>query len=296
MCCKSRPNWTTTLAASLAAWYRAEPSPEGSIIPQITDPFFPDVVQGVESVARAHGYNVFLCNTNEDPGIELEYVQLLASKQVDGFILCGSRLDAQHLSQVAAQYPVSILTSRKPSSAAVVSILGEEGLCQITSHLVRLGHRVVGHVGWGMKDEQERIQGYCRALTENGIQCNEQWVVRMPRVSIETGRDAGVQLLRQAPEITAVSCFNDLAAVGVLQACRALGRRVPHDVAVVGFDDIPLASLVIPSLTTMNVPRFELGQKVMELLLRVMNADGKHEERVIVQPRLVIRESCGAQS
>ncbi len=264
------------------------------IIPQITDPFFPDVVLGVESVARRHGYHVFLCNTNEDPQQELDNVETLAAKQVDGFILCGSRLNAEQLSEVASRHAVSILTSRKPRSAAVVSIPGEAGLCEMTSHLIRLGHKAVGHVGWGMADEDERTDGYRRALRENGIKGDGRWVVYMPRVGIETGRQAAWQLLEQAPEITAVSCYNDLTAIGVLQACAEMGRRVPQDVAVVGFDDIPLASLVKPALTTMHVPRYQLGEMVTELLLRVMAAEDDYEERLYVKPQLVIRESCGA--
>jgi len=266
------------------------------IIPQITDPFFPEVVLGVESVARQRGYSVFLCNTNEDPQQELEYVDVLASKQVDGFILCGSRLNAEQLSQVAARHRVSILTSRKPRSAAVISIPGEAGLCEITSHLVRLGHRAIGHVGWRVADESERLDGYCRALQEHGIEVDERRIVCMPRVSIENGRQAAKQLLEQAPEITAISCYNDLTAIGVLQACAELGRKVPDDVAVVGFDDIPLASLVTPALTTMRVPRYRLGEMVMELLLKVIAANGAYEERLYVQPELIVRESCGARA
>ncbi|HEY65796.1 MAG TPA: LacI family transcriptional regulator [Caldilineae bacterium] len=265
------------------------------IIPQITDPFFPEVVLGVESVARKHGYSVFLCNTNEDPQQELAYVEVLASKQVDGIILCGSRLNADQLSKVASLHRVSILTSRKPRSAAVVSIPGEAGLYEITSHLIRLGHKKIGHIGWWTEDESERLDGYRRALREHGIEGNERWVMRLPQVSIENAHRAARQLLERASEITAISCYNDLVAIGVLQACKELGRRVPVDLAVVGFDDIPLASLVTPALTTMRVPRYELGRMVMELLLRVIEADGDYEERLYVQPQLVIRESCGAQ-
>lgn len=268
----------------------------GLIIPQISDPFFPEVVQGVESVARRQGYSVFLCNTDEDPQQELEYVDVLASKQVDGIILCGSRLNAEQLSYVAARQRVAILTSRKPSGAAIISIPGEAGLFAMTTYLLSRGHRAVGHIGWRASDEMERAEGYGRAMHEHGLVCDERWMVFMPSVSVEAGRAAARQLLAQAPEITAITCYNDLAAVGALQACAEMGRRVPHDVAVVGFDDIPLASLVTPALTTMRVPRHQLGELVMELLLRVIAAKGAHEEHLYIQPDLIVRESCGAKN
>jgi LacI family transcriptional regulator len=104
---------------------------------------------------------------------------------------------------------------------------------------------------------------------------------------------AARELLIRQPELTAISCYNDLVAIGVLQAAHDLGRRVPHDLATVGFDDIPLASLITPKLTSMHVPRFELGQMLMQMLLRVIAADGRHQEQLETKLELVVRESCG---
>lgn len=283
-----RPN---TLARGLVSGKSATVA---LIIPQITDPFFPEVMLGVEAVARAHGYNVFLCNTDDNPEQELEYVDLLAGKRVDGIILCGSRLTAAQLEKVAKQHRVSILSSRNPQGSAVISIPGEAGLFTTTSHLTGLGHRKIGHIGSGTPDEQERLDGYKRAMAEAGLPVDGNWVKPIPRVGIDAAYEAAMQLLVEAPQITAVSCYNDLAAVGVLRACAELGRRVPDDLALVGFDDIPLASLVSPPLTTIHVPRYRLGQRVMELLLRVIDADGKLEEREVVEIELVIRKSSGA--
>jgi len=103
-------------------------------------------------------------------------------------------------------------------------------------------------------------------------------------------------LLHAAPEITAIACYNDLAALGVMQAAASLGRKAPEDLAVVGFDDIPLASLVSPQLTTMHVPKYMLGQMVMDLLLKVIAAKGDYEEHAYVELRMIVRESCGAKN
>jgi DNA-binding LacI/PurR family transcriptional regulator len=282
-----RPN---TLARGLVSGKSATVA---LIIPQISDPFFPEVMQGVEAVARLHGYNVFLCNTEDDPEQELEYVNLLAGKRVDGVILCGSRLTAEQLEKVARQHRVSILSSRNPPGSALISIPGDRGLYLTTQHLAQLGHRRIGHLGSGTADEHERLVGYERAMEEAGLSIDPRWVERMPRVTIETSYVAAKRLLNASPELSAISCYNDLAAVGVLQAAAELGRRVPDDLAVTGFDDIPLASLVSPSLTTIHVPRYQLGQRVMELLLRVINANGAVEERETVEIDLVVRRSSG---
>jgi LacI family transcriptional regulator len=285
-----RPN---ALARSLVS---GKSSTVALIIPQITDPFFPEVMLGVENVARQHGYSVFLCNTNDDPQQELFHVDVLATKRVDGIILCGSRLNAEQLTDVARQHRVSILTSRDPVGSAVIGIPGEAGLCEITTHLIRLGHQRLAHIGFKIAEEKDRLSGYQRALRENGLEVDERRVVMVPRASIEAGRAAAKQVLDRAPELTAITCYNDLMAIGALQACTELGRRVPDDIAIVGFDDIPLASLMTPALTTMHVPRYQLGEMVMELLLRVIAADGPFEERLWIEPRLIIRDTCGARS
>jgi LacI family transcriptional regulator len=265
------------------------------VIPEITDPFFPEVTLGVESIARSRGYSVLLCNTNDSPQQELEYMDILAGKQVDGIMICGSRLNEEQLTASASRHRLAVVTSRKPSGAAVISLRGELGLFQSTSHLLRLGHRIIGHIGTSIGSGAERTDGYRRALLEHNMPLDAEREAVVARATVETGRIAARTLLGRRSDITAVTCFNDLLAIGVVQACAGLGRRIPDDVAVVGFDDIDLASLVTPTLTTMHIPRFHLGEMLMELMLRVIGDKGVHEEHLYVDPELVVRESCGAR-
>ena len=265
----------------------------GLIITQITDPFFPEVVLGVESVARQHSYSVFLCNTNEDPQQEVNYVRALVDKQVDGIILCGTRLSREQVDEVASQYPISFLTSRRPNVASAVRLEAQVGITEITQHLLDLGHQKIGHLGWGLYGENERQSGYLSALQNNAITPQDHWIVRMPRASIETGREAAYQLMKQAPEITAITCYNDLTALGALQALSELGYHVPEDVSLVGFDDIQMSSLVQPALTTMRIPRFKVGQMVMNLLLQRIVGGREYKEEWTVQPELIVRSSTG---
>jgi DNA-binding LacI/PurR family transcriptional regulator len=267
----------------------------GMVIPRITDPFFPEVVLGVEDVAYQAGYSVILCNASRGPEQELEYVEILRDKQVDGVILSGSVLKEEQLTKVAARHCISVLTSHRPKGAAVVSIAEEAAFQEATSHLIRLGHKAVGHISASPKTSQFwRMNGYHRALDAHGISFDERWECDTDDITVEAGYRAARKLFDQAPEITAVSCFNDLIAVGTLRACAELGRRVPQDLAVTGFDDIELASLVSPRLTTVRVPRYRLGEELMQGLLRMIETNGAERPRVLIDLDLVVRESCGA--
>jgi DNA-binding LacI/PurR family transcriptional regulator len=284
-----RPN---TLARGLVS---GRTQSVGMVIPRITDPFFPDVVLGVESVAQKAGYSVILCNASGDRDQELRYVEVLEGKRVDGIILCGSVLLEEQLNQVAAEHCIAVLTSHRPRGAAVVSVAEQEAFEKVTTHLIQLGHREIGHIPVSPKTSQYwRLNGYHAALHKHGITPQARWVCPTDDITIEAGQQAAQQLLQQAPEVTAISCYNDLIAVGVLEACAGLGRRVPEEIAVTGFDDIALASLVRPKLTTVRMPRYRLGEELMTGLLRRIRDGCDEDERTVIELELIVRESCGA--
>ena len=262
-------------------------------VPGVTD-FYSDVVHGIQDVARQHGYSVIMSTTDDDPKRELEDLDIFASRQVDGTIICGSRLKTSQLNQAARDHRLALLTSKSPTGAGIVKIPGEAGLHTATSHLISLGHTAIGHIGWRPAGENERAPGYRRALVEHQITPDPRWEIVADAASIDEGARCLSELLERAPEVTAVTCYSDMLAAGVVHGARWLKRRIPEDLAVVGFDDIPLASLVSPALTTMRVPRYRTGQLLMEMLLRVMNAEEGFEERTEVGLELVVRESCGA--
>ncbi len=264
-------------------------------VPAVTD-FFSDIVHGIEDVARQHGYSVIISTTNDDPRQELTNLDVFASRQVDGTIICGSRLEADELNQVAQEHRLALLTSKMPVSAGVVKIPGEAGLYQATSHLIGLGHQAIGHIGWQPAGENEREPGYTRALHDHAITPDPRWVAVSSEATLEEGARCLEQLLLRAPQLTAITCYSDVLAVGAITAAKRLRRRVPEDLAIVGFDDIPLAALVNPALTTIRVPRYQIGQMLMEALLRVIDAQGEYEEKQEVDLELIVRESCGAKA
>jgi DNA-binding LacI/PurR family transcriptional regulator len=257
--------------------------------------FYTDVVHGIEDVARQSGYSVIISTTNDDPKQELANLEIFASRQVDGMIICGSRLEPDDLSRIANEHRVALLTSKAPVSAGIVKIPGEAGLYTSTSHLLGLGHTAIGHIGWQPAGENEREPGYRRALEERGITPNPNWITIANALTIEEGARCLEEMLQRAPEVTAITCYSDTVAMGAMLAAKRLSRRLPDDLAIVGFDDIPAALLVSPALTTIHVPRYRTGQLLMEVLLRVMNAKSDYEEEYEVDLHLVVRESCGSK-
>jgi LacI family transcriptional regulator len=261
-------------------------------VPGVSD-FFSDVVHGIEDVARQRGYSVIISTTNDDPAQELANLDVFSSRQVDGTIICGSRLEAADLNRVAKEHRLALLTSKTPVAAGIVKIPGEAGLHQITSHLIALGHQAIGHIGWQPAGENEREPGYQRALREHGITPDPRWTTVAIQATPEQGAHALEDLLARDPRLTAITCYSDMLAVGAIMAAKRLNLRVPEDLAIVGFDDIPLAALMSPALTTIRVPRYRTGQMLMESLLRVMDAKGEYDEIQEVELELIVRESCG---
>ena len=271
----------------------------GLVIPDVANPFFSDVARGAEHVAYTGGYNVFLCNTDEDQVRELAVLQLLEEKRVDGVVLCSSRLDDGELGSVVDRHPAVVLVNRRLEAADAEDRVGVVMLDDMlggqiaTQHLISSGHRAIGFLAGppASRSARWRATGYRAALAAAGIPYNPAWTVHCP-AGVDGGHQAARDLLTTCPELAALFCYNDLVAVGALYACADLGHRVPADLAVVGFDDIMLAALVTPPLTTCRVPRYELGAQAMRLLLDRIGGHPEGNREIVLRPALVIRASA----
>ncbi len=266
----------------------------GVVVPDVSNPFFSDIVLGVEHVAYAANYNVFLCNTEEDPERELSVLHSLEEKQVEGLILCSSRLDDKDLDLALRNHPATVLINRRLPQPDVSAVLVdyELGARLLVEHIVQAGRRNLAFLA-GPSASQSRVwreSGYSKALAAADLPPRPARV-RSCAPSVAGGQEAARALLSEYPEIDALLCYNDLVAVGALQAAAALGRRLPDDVAVTGFDDIALAALVTPPLTTCRVPRYELGVQAMKLLWQHINGDSSSPALITIPPELVIRAS-----
>jgi LacI family transcriptional regulator len=304
----------------------------GLVIPDVANPFFSDVVRGAEHVAHAQGYNVFLCNTDEDPERELAVLHSLEEKRVDGVVLCSSRLDDGKLHTVVACHSAVVLVNRSlepvnadigPDARSMSAASGDArvGIVMLddvsggrmsTQHLLDSGHRAVGFLSGpsASRSGRCRAEGYRAALAAARVSRDPAWTAPCS-ADVDGGHRAAMELLTAHSELTALVCYNDLVAVGALRACADLGRQVPDGLAVVGFDDILLAALVTPPLTTCRVARYDLGAQAMQLLLNRIagcpaeegatqwerGSEEGHGRRslcaeVVLKPELIVRASA----
>ena len=253
----------------------------GLVVPDIANPFFSEVARGIEDAAQEVGYNVFLCNTAENLTRELNAIYSLEAQRVDGIILCSSRLSEEELEDLAGRYQPMVLVNRRLTGkpAGLVLIEDAGGAEQAIAHLTALGHRNIGLLAGPPNSHsgRERTRGYRQSMEAAGLAVYAHWQMHCAPQA-EGGRVATLKLLAQAPELTALLTYNDLTAIGAMRACQELGIAVPDEFSIVGFDDIPLAALISPALTTVRIPKYQLGHQAMMLLLTLM------EKGTIAQP------------
>ncbi len=260
----------------------------GVVISDHHNPFFADVVDGVEEAAARAGYTALLSSGGRSAAKEAMAVEKLLELRADGIILAGSHLETGRIAAASQLVPVVLLTrTSRANSLDTVVTNDEEGARMAVEHLVGLGHRRIGHVDAGRAPGgPARRRGYERAMRAHGLERN----VRIARGAFtEEGGAAGTRSLldgRQAP--TAIFACNDLAALGALTELERRGLEVPGDVSLVGFDNSSLASLGLAGLTTIDQPRGRIGRLGVELLLE--RFEGRTEpQRVVVEPSLVVR-------
>lgn len=273
----------------------------GLVVSNIANPFYPEVIEAIVATAAQQDYNVILCNTQEDPALQLAYLDLLLEHQVDGAILTSSFMDAgEQLEQVVVAGTPLVLVNRTSTDSFCDSVhLDNEKAGHLaTAHLLDLGHERVGYIGGhqGTSTNQRRFDGYVRAHTERGLEV-ERRLVQHGQFTAENGRRQAARLLVAQRPPTALVCADDLIAMGAMDAVLDAGLTIPGDVAVVGFDDIPAAALRQVSLTTIRQPAAEMGRRAVELLLdRITGQDDGRPVEVVLRPELVVRDTCGASA
>ena len=264
------------------------------VIPDITNPFFAAFFRGVEDAASPRGFNVLLCNTDGSPDRQRSHLQSLEARRVDGVILASSYLRDPAVRHLRRQRVPYVLVNRYSDDGedpfvGADDLLGGEAA---TTHLVQLGHRRIGHLAGRptVSTGVLRRRGYSAALAAAGLTPDPRLVVEAG-YSEEGGALAARRLLSLADPPTALFAVTDMAALGAIAAAQRLGLRIPEDVAIVGYNDIPLAARISPSLTTMHVPIHEFGSVAVGLLLEQIERDEPASRRVRFAPDLVVRES-----
>jgi LacI family transcriptional regulator len=271
----------------------------GLVVPDISNPYFSGIAHGVMEVANEEGFSVLLNDCEEDPERELEALDVFDEKRVDGVIVAAPRVDSQRLFVALTQHSKAVIVNRHFADQQPAAEVGyvanddQEGGRKITEFLLSHGHRLIGLLA-GPKmsyGSQKRILGYDAALQAAGLSCDPNIILYCPP-TFEGGYKTTARLLGEHPEVTALFCFNDLVAIGALQACVELGRRVPEDLAVVGYDDIPMASWVHPALTTCRVLFEEMGRLAVQLLIDQLRDCPGNCRDIILSPEIVRRASA----
>jgi LacI family transcriptional regulator len=271
------------------------------VIPDITNPLFASLFRGVEDGASARGYDVLLCNTDGSPERQRSHLQNMRDRRVDGVILASSFLKDPTVHWLRHQHIPYVLVNRF-SDEGQDPFVGCDDLLGgrvATEHLVQLGHRRIGHLAGkaSVSTGVMRRQGYLAALAVRGLTADPRLVTESGYTE-EGGAQAAERLFSLDDRPTAIFAVTDLTAVGAFGVARRMGLRVPEDVAIVGYNDIPLATRLVPALTTVHVPIHDFGFAAARLLLEQIDAGEPTERQVIFNPELIVRGStvAGADS
>lgn len=268
------------------------------IVPDIQNPFWTTAARGVEDAAQSRGYSVFLCNTDESRSKQLHYLDVVISQRVDGVIIAPYDTDVENLLPLRRRNIPTVLVDRYVEGWDVDTVVGDSraGARAVVKHLIDLGHRDIAVLTGPAKTSTaaERLLGYRIALAEAGIPYDPA-LVKFGEYRAISGERLTHQLLNQVHKPTAIFATNNTIAMGVIDALDARGLRIPHDIALVCFDDLPGVSRLFPFLTTVVQPAYEIGANAAQLLLSKLQSSEPISPRHVVLPtRLIIRQSCGA--
>ena len=271
----------------------------GMMIPDISEPFYPAVVKGLEDTARVNGYSLMLFNTQEDEERESKCLDILLAHQCDGIALIKARQGPSHerLRAKLATLPVPVVYVDRQTDVEGDAVLvdNETGARRGVEHLLRLGHRKIAIVmmGPGVSTHAERLEGYRRALTEYGINVRPQYIKPI-EPTMDDAYSAALELFADPEPPTAIFATNARLTIGVVAAIESRGLRCPDDVSVLGHDGFDWQTVFHPRLTILEQPAHVIGTRAGEMLVqRISGAVNGPPRHVVLSPELVVRESCG---
>lgn len=265
------------------------------ILTDITNPFWTTLARGVEDAAQEKGYSVILCNTDESPQKQDQYLTMLLKRRIDGILFVPADNDANPV-QLIQKHKISVvLLDRNVPDVDVDIVRGDSfgGAYQLAQHLIELGHKYIAILSGpkNISTSVERVAGFCRAMEEAGLDHNLENVY-WGSFSQNLGCEMAEQALKTTPRPTAFLAVNNFIANGALQTFSEFGLRVPEDVSLVTFDDIPAIINPVPYLTVASQPAYEMGYQATQLLLtRLANEGPKERQEIVLPTKILIRES-----
>ena len=267
----------------------------GMLVTKSTNPFFAEVVHGVEEFCYGAGYTLILCNTEGNLSKQRDYLRMLAEKRVDGLLVMCSDLDEQLLGLLERQKETPmVIMDWGPESPHTDKIQdnAELGGYVATKFFIEHGHKAIGCLtGHSEKTAcRERLKGFRKAMSEAGLEVKEDWILEGD-FECESAVDAAKQIISMAERPSAIFCFNDIMAMAMISTFQQAGIRVPEDISIIGYDNIDLAPYFSPPLTTIHQPKRRLGKSAVEILMDRVK-DKEHAPQVFeMVPELVIRNS-----
>jgi LacI family transcriptional regulator len=267
----------------------------GLVVPNIANPFFTDIARGVEDTASSMGYSVFMCNSDESREKEERYLHLLMEQRVDGLLIRPTEDSDERLFELRERGFGIVLLNRTTEQRdfCSVSVDGERGTGDAVEHLYALGHRNIAWVTWSLKNPAfaQRGRGVVRAAKRLGMSLA---TVTVPGMNNGSGEIAAHKILAMENRPTAMLCANDLLALDAMRGCIEGGLRVPEDISVIGFDDIEFCANARVPLTSVSVPRKQLGITAATLLIEECESPATHShQKIVFQPKLIVRDSTG---
>jgi LacI family transcriptional regulator len=262
------------------------------LLPDIANPFFAEVVRGIERTLRENNLNVFLMTTEEDVEQENAFIQLSKNYNVDGMILCSPRLDDANLRKLIPEISPVVLLNRDldVDGAACVVVDATHGGYVATKYLIEQGHSKIGIIVGPPRANSsiQRLEGYKKALQDFGIPFDNDLVMQV-EVDNKGVHKMTEKLIKQ--NVTSITTYNDMAAAHVIQACTDLNLNVPEDISVIGFDGLAISQFTNPTLTTMSLPLFEIGETIASILIKMIKGNEPFERLSKVYPILKVGNS-----
>lgn len=268
------------------------------IVPDISDPFFADVIQGIEHAAAQQGYLILIGDCAQQTQQERTFVNLIITKQIDGMLLLGSNLPFDASKEEQRNLPPMVMANEFAPELELptVHIDNLTAAYEAVNYLHELGHKRIACIAGPESlplSHYRWLQGYIQALRRNGITVDNDYIIRGD-FSYEAGAQSFAALMELPHPPTAIFSHNDVMAVGAIWQAKQLGLRIPQDVSLVGFDDLKLSQFCDPPLTTVAQPRYQIGQQAMLLLLEQLQGHSVQSGSRLLDTELIIRESTAA--
>ncbi|MDD7678928.1 MAG: LacI family DNA-binding transcriptional regulator [Stecheria intestinalis] len=274
---------------------RRESKMLGFILPDITNPFFPEIVRGIEDEAREHGFGVLVCNTDNDASQEEKAFRFLESKMIDGIIFTHSVHESPLKFLADSQVPVVIVDriahSNNPSmSYGQIFVDAKQGICDSTKYLLSKGCTHIGFISGENKEDSDRFQGFLMGMHSMNAKVYKS-LLYFGQYDMKTGTEGAKAILCSRVCLDGLICGNDLIAIGAIAGLQKAGYKVPDDVKVFGFDDIYMSNYIKPGLSTVHQPAYEMGHEAAKMIIdHILNK--KELSKKMMEYKLVYRDSA----